>query len=195
MVTSDLSTTEEGILSYDFQARYEQQITELFESLSVDETNSNGAINKFTDYRTYMDYDIKITNERGETMSYSKVFKEKSGGETQVPFYVAIIASFVRVYTKNNGRLGDSIGLVMFDEVFDKMDAARMHAMMNFITSMPLQVIIACPPQRMSLLNKYADTTLIMVRKGSKAQVLPMITTDEDTVGRKKNNGSIFQKG
>ncbi|UKI49465.1 MAG: hypothetical protein L6U99_12475 [Clostridium sp.] len=100
MVTSDLSTTEEGILSYDFQARYEQQITELFESLSVDETNSNGAINKFTDYRTYMDYDIKITNERGETMSYSKVFKEKSGGETQVPFYVAIIASFVRVYTK-----------------------------------------------------------------------------------------------
>lgn len=186
MVTSDLSTTEEGILSYDFQARYEQQITELFESLSVDETNSNGAINKFTDYRTYMDYDIKITNERGETMSYSKVFKEKSGGETQVPFYVAIIASFVRVYTKNNGRLGDSIGLVMFDEVFDKMDAARMHAMMNFITSMPLQVIIACPPQRMSLLNKYADTTLIMVRKGSKAQVLPMITTDEDTVGEEE---------
>ncbi|UKI49464.1 MAG: hypothetical protein L6U99_12470 [Clostridium sp.] len=74
----------------------------------------------------------------------------------------------------------------MFDEVFDKMDAARMHAMMNFITSMPLQVIIACPPQRMSLLNKYADTTLIMVRKGSKAQVLPMITTDEDTVGEEE---------
>ena len=45
---------------------------------------------------------VIIQNEFGETMLYSKVFREKSGGETQVPFYVAIIASFVRIYTQNN---------------------------------------------------------------------------------------------
>lgn len=178
MVTSELVDLNQGLFTYDFQTKYDEQIRELFESLSVDELNSNGAINKFTDYRTYMDYDIRITNRNGETMTYSKVFKEKSGGETQVPFYVAIIASFVRVYTKNSFGGGDPIGLVMFDEVFDKMDGNRMRAMMNFINSMPLQIIIACPPQRMDILREYAQTTLIMVRQGTKAHVLPFTTKD-----------------
>nr|MDE6656820.1 hypothetical protein [Anaeroplasmataceae bacterium] len=61
----------------------------------------------------------------------------------------------------------------------DKMDANRMHAMMSFINSMPLQVIIACPPQRMDILQGFAKTTLIMVRQGTKATVLPMTTKDE----------------
>ena len=174
MVTSELVDMEQGLFTYDFQNKYDEQIRELFESLSMDELNSNGAINKFTDYRTYMDYDIRIINSNGETMTYSKVFKEKSGGETQVPFYVAIIASFVRVYTKTGFAGGDPIGLVMFDEVFDKMDANRMRAMMSFINSMPLQVLIACPPQRMDILQEFAQTTLIMVRQGTKAAVLPM---------------------
>ena len=180
MVTSDLEANSERLLTYEFQQKYDEQIRELFETLSIDEVNSHGAINKFTDYRTYMDYDIRIINNNGDTMTYSKVFKEKSGGETQVPFYVAIIASFVRVYTKSSLLSGDPIGLVLFDEVFDKMDANRMHAMMNFINSMPLQVIIACPPQRMDILQEYAKTTLIMVRQGTKATVLPMIKKDEE---------------
>ena len=179
MVTSDLVDIDQGLFTYDFQNKYDEQIRELFESLSVDELNSNGAMNKFTDYRTYMDYDIRITNRDGETMTYSKVFREKSGGETQVPFYVAIIASFVRVYTKTGYSGGDPIGLVMFDEVFDKMDGNRMRAMMSFISSMPLQVIIACPPQRMDILQDYADTTLIMVRQGNRAGVLPVAKKED----------------
>ena len=175
MVTSDIVDINQGLFTFEFQNKYDEQIRELFESLTMDELNSNGAINKFTDYRTYMDYDIKIINSDGESMTYSKVFKEKSGGETQVPFYVAIIASFVRVYTKSGFTGGDPIGIVMFDEVFDKMDGNRMRAMMEFISSMPLQVIIACPPQRMEILQQYADTTLIMVRQGTKACVLPAV--------------------
>ena len=179
MVTSDIVDINQGLFTFEFQNKYDEQIRELFESLTMDELNSNGAINKFTDYRTYMDYDIKIINADGESMTYSKVFKEKSGGETQVPFYVAIIASFVRVYTKSGFTGGDPIGIVMFDEVFDKMDGNRMRAMMEFISSMPLQVIIACPPQRMEILQQYADTTLIMVRQGTKACVLPAVKKGE----------------
>ncbi len=179
MVTSDLADVNQGLFTYEFQTKYDEQIRLLFDSLTQDELNSNGALNKFTDYRTYMDYDIRITNVDGETMTYSKVFKEKSGGETQVPFYVAIIASFVRVYTKTGFAGGDPIGIVMFDEVFDKMDGNRMRAMMSFISSMPLQVIIACPPQRMEILEGYSQTTLIMVRNGMKAKVLPYVRKGE----------------
>ena len=184
MVTSDLVNKDEGLLTYDFQSKYNEQINDLFDSLSVDDLNSNGAINKFTDYRTYMDYDIQIKNQDG-TMNYSKVFKEKSGGETQVPFYVAIVASFVRVYTQNGFSQSDPIGLVLFDEVFDKMDGNRMRAMMNFISSMPLQVLIACPYDKMDLLQEYADTTLILVRQNTRATVLP--------VKRKKDISNKFE--
>lgn len=180
MFKSENVSDGQSIFTYDFEKQYNQQLDELFTSLSQDELNSNGAINKFTDYRTYMDYDIRIRNEEGQTMLYSKVFKEKSGGETQVPFYVAIIASFVRIYTQNKAATKDAIGLVLFDEVFDKMDSNRMKAMMDFIVTMPLQVIIACPPQRMAILQEYTDTTLVMVRKNNKAQVLPFETTDEN---------------
>jgi uncharacterized protein YPO0396 len=101
-------------------------------------------------------------------MLYSKVFREKSGAETQVPFYVAIIASFVRIYTQNNKS---AIGLVMLDEVFDKMDNSRMRAMLEFMCSMPLQYILSCPPQKMSVIAPYTNTTLIVIRRGTKSQV------------------------
>jgi uncharacterized protein YPO0396 len=144
----------------------------------MDELNSNGAINKFTDYRTYMDYDIKIYNHvSGTETFYSHVFKEKSGGETQVPFYVAIIASFVRIYTKNNKNI-DSIGLVLFDEVFDKMDDRRMKSMMKFISSMPIQILLACPSSRLKDLAPYTDTIIVTLRDGEKAQIANVVSSD-----------------
>ncbi len=172
MVTSDLADINKGLFTFEFQAKYDEQITELFESLSQDELNSNGALNKFTDYRTYMDYDIRITNQDGDTKTFSKISKVTSGGETQVPFYVAIIASFVRVYQKTNSLAGDPIGLVLFDEVFDKMDGNRIRAMMDFITSMPLQIIIACPPDKVDSLQTHVQTTLITIKQGNKAQII-----------------------
>lgn len=163
---------------------YAEQLDELFTAIASDSLDNNKAFNKFTDYRTYMDYDIRITNQNGDSMLYSKVFKEKSGGETQVPFYVAIIASFVRIYSQYSNK--STIGLVMFDEVFDKMDSTRMQSMMNFMTSMPLQFILACPPQRMNIIANYVDTTIIVFRKDYKTQVLP-ITTKEELDKAKEN--------
>lgn len=177
MVTNEEQANGESMFTVDFQIKYEAQLDELFTSLSQDELNSNGAINKFTDYRTYMDYDIKITDALGQTMLYSKVFKSSSGGETQVPFYVAIIAAFVRLFKNNKVGVKDTIGLVLFDEVFDKMDFTRMNAMMKFISSMPIQLILACPQsaEKIEVLQKYTNTTLFMVRQGQRSQAVSLI--------------------
>ncbi|MFI3329797.1 MAG: SbcC/MukB-like Walker B domain-containing protein [bacterium] len=178
MVTEDLETVNEGFFTIDFEQKYNEQLEMLFSALAVDEENSQGSINKFTDYRTYMDYDIKITNLDGENVYYSKVSKEKSGGETQVPFYVAILASFVRIYQKNTNNLNDAIGLVMFDEVFDKMDSRRMQSMMGFINTLPIQIFLACPPQRMEILQQYTDTTIITIRDNKTAQIANLVSKD-----------------
>jgi len=177
MVLSDESLRTGGeIFNYDFEMKYERQLEELFINLAADDLNSNGAINKFTDYRTYMDYDIKIINRSLDITMYSKVFKEKSGGETQVPFYVATIASFVRLFQQaGRGNMNDPIGLILFDEVFDKMDTSRIKAMMEFINQMPVQIILATPPQKMEVLSKYTDTTVVTLRDGKAARAYEVV--------------------
>lgn len=192
MVTNDENLGGESLFSTDFEIKYEVQLEELFATIAQDEENSNGAMNKFTDYRTYMDYDIKISDGTGQTMLYSKVFKSRSGGETQVPFYVAIIAAFVRIFQNNKVGVKDTIGLVMFDEVFDKMDFPRMRAMMRFISSMPIQLILACPQsaERIEVLQEYTTTTMIMVKQNTRSQayttimepIANKIENDEDLV-------------
>jgi chromosome segregation ATPase len=180
MVLSDESMkTGEEIFNYDFEMKYQRQLEELFINLASEDLNSQGTVNKFTDYRTYMDYDIAITNTAGERYLYSKVFKEKSGGETQVPFYVATLASFVRVFEQAaRGVSHDSIGLILFDEVFDKMDTSRIKAMMKFIKQLPVQILLATPPQKMEVLSKYTDTTIVTLRDGKIARAYEVIKTD-----------------
>jgi uncharacterized protein YPO0396 len=164
------------IFNYDFEMKYQRQLEELFINLASEELNSQGAINKFTDYRTYMDYDIKIKNEQGDVILYSKVFKEKSGGETQVPFYVATLASFVRVFQQaQRGNVNDSIGLILFDEVFDKMDTSRIKSMMEFIQCLPVQIVLATPPQKMEVLSRYTDTTVVTLRDGKAARAYEVV--------------------
>lgn len=181
MVLSDESLkagTE--MLNYDFEMKYQRQLEELFVNLASEDINSPGVVNRFTDYRTYMDYDILITNEQGESILYSKVFKEKSGGETQVPFYVATLASFVRLFEQaKSGRIHDTIGLIIFDEVFDKMDTSRIKAMMEFIKQLPVQIILATPPQKMEVLSKYTDTTVVTLREGRNARAYEAIKNME----------------
>ena len=177
MVLSDESLkagTE--MLNYDFEMKYQKQLEELFVNLASEDLNAPGVVNKFTDYRTYMDYDILIKNTQGESILYSKVFKEKSGGETQVPFYVATLASFVRLFEQaKSGRIHDTIGLIIFDEVFDKMDTSRIKSMMEFIRQLPVQIILATPPQKMEVLSKYTDTTVVTLREGRNARAYEAI--------------------
>ncbi|HKL47648.1 MAG TPA: SbcC/MukB-like Walker B domain-containing protein, partial [Candidatus Izemoplasmatales bacterium] len=175
VLSEEAVQTGEEIFNYDFEMKYQSQLEELFINLASEDLNSKGSVNKFTDYRTYMDYDILITNTLGDRINYSKVFKEKSGGETQVPFYVATLASFVRVFDQATRKVNrESIGLILFDEVFDKMDSSRIKAMMKFIQQLPVQIMLSTPPQKMEILQKFTDTTIITLRDGKKATTMQM---------------------
>ncbi|MDD4988232.1 MAG: SbcC/MukB-like Walker B domain-containing protein [Candidatus Izemoplasmatales bacterium] len=180
MVLSDESMKSGSeIFNVEFEMKYQRQLEELFINLASEGLNDQGSMNKFTDYRTYMDYDIKIKNAQGDVILYSKVFKEKSGGETQVPFYVATLASFVRVFQQaQRGVMHDAIGLILFDEVFDKMDTSRIKSMMEFIQCLPVQIVLATPPQKMEVLSKYTDTTVVTLREGKAARAYEVVQKD-----------------
>lgn len=159
-----------------YQSKYKELLDELFERLTLDDGNSEAELRKFTDYRNYMDYDIKINYRDGSHALFSKVSREKSGGETQTPYYVVIAASFLQLYNSSTGR--ETIGLILFDEAFDKMDDARIVAMMEFFKKLELQVIIASPPQKIEAIAPYVNTTLLAMKLG-KFSVIEELKQDE----------------
>lgn len=162
MIMDDFNAMQgESIFSGLFHENHKEVIDELFEKLAMDNENNGRVLDEFTDYRTYMDYDIKIIHSDGSYSFYSKVCEEKSGGETQTPFYVTVAASFVQLYKNNIG--GEAIGLVMFDEAFNNMDDERIGGVLEFLRRLPLQIIIAAPPDKIQYISPFVEETLLVM--------------------------------
>lgn len=136
----------------------------LFQKLTSGDSSLDSVVNEYTDYRKYMSYDIKITNNEGDVYYFSKVSKEKSGGEIQTPFYVIIAASFEQLLKT---RIRDnSVGvIVMFDEAFNTMDESRIEAMMNFYNQLNIQLLIAVPPEKIAIIAPNVETNLILKKE------------------------------
>ena len=162
MIMDDFNAMQgESIFSGLFHENHKAVIEELFERLALDNDNNAKALDEFTDYRTYMDYDIRIIHSDGNYSLYSKVCEEKSGGETQTPFYVTVAASFVQLYKNNIG--GEAIGLVLFDEAFNNMDDERIGGVLEFLRRLPLQILIAAPPDKIQYISPFVEETLLVM--------------------------------
>ncbi len=162
MIMDDFNAVQGvSLFSGMFHENHKEVIDELFERLALDNDNNAKALDEFTDYRTYMDYDIKIIHNDGNYSLYSKVCEEKSGGETQTPFYVTVAASFVQLY--RNGIGGEAIGLVMFDEAFNNMDDERIGGVLEFLRKLPLQILIAAPPDKIQYISPFVEQTLLVM--------------------------------
>ncbi len=162
MIMDDFNVVQgESIFSGLFHENHKEVIDELFSRLALDQDNGTKTLDEFTDYRTYMDYDIRILHDDGNYSLYSKVCEEKSGGETQTPFYVTVAASFVQLYSNNIG--GEAVGLVMFDEAFNNMDDERIGGVLEFLSRLPLQIIIAAPPDKIQYIGPKMEETLLVL--------------------------------
>ena len=89
---------------------------------------------------------------------------DKSGGETQNPYYIAIFASLYRLYRSlaPDGRA--RCGLVLLDEAFSKMDEARIEATLRFARGLGLQLVMATPKERSELVAPWVETSLYIHR-------------------------------
>ncbi len=164
MIMSDFNVMQgESLFSGIFNDTYREVIDELFEKLTLEDESSSRTLEEYTDYRTYMDYDIKISSDDGGFMLYSKVSQEKSGGETQTPFYITIAASFMQLYRNSIG--GDSVGLVMMDEAFNNMDDERIAGVLSFMSGSNLQLIIAAPPDKIQYIGPSMKKVLLVLQE------------------------------
>jgi len=144
-------------------------LQELFDKIASSDPESDKMALLYLDYRNYLSYDIEITGEMGTISHFSKVANEKSGGETQAPFYIAMASSFQQLLSKN--KKVSSACLVMLDEAFNKMDATKVDAIMKFYNALSIQVLVSVPPTKAQELRKFMDTSVALVNQKDRAIV------------------------
>ena len=166
MITSENNQEGMNLWTSTFEAEYREEMSDLFDKLMTRDDHGQKVVEEYTDYRSYLDYDIEIHKRDGSMQRFSDIYGEKSGSETQVPYYVAIAASFYQLY-----RYGNSVRVMLLDEAFDKMDDERIQSMMDFFNSLGLQVLLATPPAKIEVIGEKVGTILTAIRVGQNSIV------------------------
>lgn len=173
MIMDDMLMNGFNLFSGDFQARHKEALDELFKKIvdvgegaisAAERAELEKNIEKYTDYRTYLDFDLVVTDENGEKSHLSKMLNKKSGGETQTPFFISVLASFHRLYSLGDKRREDTIRLIIFDEAFSKMDHERIEESLKLLRDMKFQALISAPTEKIANIAPYADKTLCVLR-------------------------------
>ncbi|MBR7084020.1 MAG: hypothetical protein IKI37_02420, partial [Oscillospiraceae bacterium] len=157
MIMSECNLGGGTLFSSQFEEEYHDEMNELFTKLTISDDKGDNVLREYTDYRNYLDYDIEIISKNGKIQKFSKICREKSGGETQTPYYVAIAASFAQLYS-----IGETVRIIMLDEAFDKMDEERIESMINFFKSQDFQIILAAPTSRLEIISEQVDNTIMV---------------------------------
>lgn len=183
IMAPELMEGEAGLFAMPFQQKYGKLIDDLFSRIAMsDDTQVNARkqselqqnIERFTDFRTYLKFDLETIDQNGSKQMLSQTLNTKSGGETQTPFYIAVLASFAQIYQVNNlsGLVNNTVRLVVFDEAFNKMDSERIVESVRLLRKMGLQAIICTPPDKLPDIMPLADRTLLVSKDKYQMHIL-----------------------
>lgn len=118
----------------------------------------------YSDYRTYLSFDMEQLVEGMPPMRLSRMLSKNSGGEGQNPLYVALLASFAQVYRislKPNIRRRATPRLVVLDEAFSKMDAEKVGSCIGLIRKLGFQAIISATNDKIQNYVDNVDKTFV----------------------------------
>ncbi|PPC76385.1 hypothetical protein C4K68_15630 [Pokkaliibacter plantistimulans] len=130
-----------------------------------------GEAHLLQDYRNFYNFELIVMDLEGnQKTTLSQRIKTGSGGEHQVPFYVAIAAALAATYRLREGQEGEVVGgfsLSLFDEAFNKLDSGNTQTSLGFMTDLGLQAMIAAPDDKYSLMSSTMDTIINVCRDGN----------------------------
>lgn len=172
---AEIASFEDGLFAQLTEPKEREAAQALFDRILNSDLNSP-ELRSICDYRTYFTYDIRIRDSEAldtatgkpVELSLSKVLREKSGGEVQTPYYVAIAASFYRFM---KGRVEDTVRFVMFDEAFNRMDDERIGKILEFYRDLGLQILTAVPTEKIEAIAPHVDRVNLVIRHGYSAFV------------------------
>lgn len=167
MLTDPLNMESYTLFSESFRQKYANEIEELFGALTdIRTADVDKRVAQYTNFRTYLNFDLTVTSPDGLVQRLSRTMDKKSGGETQTPFYIAVLASFAQLYRMDRNPRGSTIRLIVFDEAFSKMDGDRIAQSIKILRDFHFQVLLSAPTDKIGDIATLVDRNLIVLRKG-----------------------------
>ena len=109
-------------------------------------------------------FDLIVTDEQGNEQRLSRTLLKKSGGETQIPFYIALLASFSQVCRIRNRSQNNTIRVIILDEAFSKMDGERIQESIHLLRRFGLQAIFSAPPDKIPDIAPLVDRNIAVYK-------------------------------
>lgn len=164
--------------SEQFNQKYKNEMEILFNSITPseavstqDELNQAKAIAKWMDFSTYLTFDLEVTNENGQKQLLSQTLAKKSGGETQTPLYISMLASFAQICKtlSYHGYENDRFSLIVLDEAFSKMDDGRIGESVDLLRKFGLQAIFSAPDQKLKSFAGKVDYNVQVLKENDRS--------------------------
>lgn len=139
--------------------------------LLTDTSSANERRNSINDYRRYYRYEVEVTNTTTNSKHHlTKLLLTGSGGEKQSPFYVTVASSLASVWGTLK-RPGESFGIALLDEAFNKMDENNLANAISFMNEIGLQLMVAAPSEKESVFKPAMDTIIYISREDRAVEV------------------------
>lgn len=121
---------------------------------------------RLLDYRNYHHYDIEmvpVDKPNAPPISLARSGRNLSGGESQAPYFISMLAAFRRVYDRGDraSTRSHQLGLVVMDEAFSKLSGDGIEDCLALARSFQLQLIMAFPPERLGVMVPHAQTVMM----------------------------------
>jgi len=133
---------EDDLFFTSAEPRFRDAITHFLKTLTEQPGGSDAA--RLLDYRHYYEYDMEVVEADGRKTSVDRNSGKFSGGENQSPYFIAILASYLRAYRRYSSRKPEpSLGLVPIDEAFSKLSGERIKDCITALKAFDLQGVFS----------------------------------------------------
>lgn len=142
-------------------------------------SNPEARTEEIEDPRKYFNFELYIQDAEGKIRSsLTSRAGTGSGGEGQLPFYIAIGASLAATY--QNRRTGESgLSLAIFDEAFNRLDTKAIGQCSDFMRDLGLQVMLATPDEKRHVFMEVVDTVVNVNRLGNQVMIDTELLTEK----------------
>lgn len=144
--------------------RFREAIDHFLKTLT--ETPDSVEAARLLDYRHYYEYDMEVLEADGRKTSVDRHSGKFSGGENQSPYFIAILASYLRAYKRYTTRkVEPSLGLVPIDEAFSKLSGERIKDCITALKAFELQGVFSMSTGNIPYAFEHCDWLVVVSKE------------------------------
>jgi uncharacterized protein YPO0396 len=153
---------------------------------------------RLLDYRHYFEYDMLVEDanpsaEQRRRISVDRQSGKFSGGENQSPYFIAILASYLRAYRRHDRyRATPTLSLVPIDEAFSKLSGERIADCIDALAQLELQGVFSMSTGNIPYAFEKCDHLLVVSKEERRVGKKMKVRNLAVSIARESEEGRRF---